>query len=158
MLFAGVTFWIGSWLLSPEQMKYRAQALLADRLSTGFSIEDIYWQWPSDILVKNLVIHPPHGSRYAELIRISHLEIGLEPIALLMGKTHIERIEISGSTMTLERDHLGELTILDVMRDAIAPIQGPALSATEDLVDTKSLSPPELIIKQIFLVILIVGE
>ncbi|MEE2883015.1 MAG: hypothetical protein VYD70_04755 [Planctomycetota bacterium] len=147
VLFAGVTFWIGSWVLSPEQMKYRAQALLAERLSTGFVIEDIQWRWPSRILVKNLVIHPPHGSRYAELLRISHLEVGLDPLALLLGKTHIERIEISGSTMTLERDHLGELTILDVMRDSIAPIQGPA--PAYDTGDTTALSPPELIISDL---------
>lgn len=149
LLFAGVTFWIGSWILSPEQMKYRAQTLLADRLSTGFSIEDIYWQWPSDILVKNLVIHPPHGSRYAELIRVSHLEIGLDPFALLLGNTQIDRIEISGSTMTLEKDHLGELTILDVMRDAVAPVQGPVPFRVDEIENTKSISPPELIISDL---------
>ncbi len=149
IIFAGVTFWIGSSLLSPEQMKYRAQALLADRLSTGFSIEDINWKWPSNIVVNNLVIHPPHGSRYAELVRVSHLEIGLNPFALLMGETHLERIEISGSTVTLERDHLGELTILDVMRDAIAPVQGPAPIASVDTEFNKSLTPPELIISDL---------
>ncbi|MGE4631424.1 MAG: AsmA family protein [Planctomycetota bacterium] len=149
VLFAGVAFWIGSWVLSPEQMTYRAQALLADRLSTGFAIDGVKWKWPAGIEVNNLVIHPPHGSRYNELIRIARLDIALNPWAILIGKTNIERVEISGSTMVLERDHLGNLTILDVLRDAIAPVQGPALPSDVESRKTTAMSPPELIISDL---------
>ena len=149
LAFVGVTFWIGSWILSPEQMTYRARTLLADRLSTGFAVDDVKWNWPASIEVNNLVIYPPHGSRYAELIRISHLDIDLNPWALILGKTHIEKVEISGSTMVLERDHLGDLTILDVMRDAIAPVQGPSLLPEDDTNRTAAIAPPELIISDL---------
>ncbi|MGE4618632.1 MAG: hypothetical protein AAEJ04_02345 [Planctomycetota bacterium] len=149
VLFAGVTFWIGSWVLSPEQMKYRATDLLVNRLATGFAIDDVQWTWPASIEIKDLVIHPPHESRYAELIRLSRLSLDLDPWSLLLGNPHIKRIEIAGSTLVLERDHLGELTLLDVLRDAVAPIQGPQLPETRESKQTAELSPPELVISDL---------
>ncbi|MEE2856504.1 MAG: AsmA family protein [Planctomycetota bacterium] len=146
LLITTVLFWVGTKVLSPEQMKYRAQALLADRLSTGFSLGDVNWRWPSHIEVSNLVIHSPPGSRYAELIRIPRLSIRLDPWSLVLGEVLLERVEITGSNLVLERDHLGDLTILDVLRDATAPIQGPQLPDTSLATSTPSLTPPELII------------
>ena len=51
--------------------------------------------------------------------------------------------------MVLERDHLGDLTILDVMRDAIAPVQGPSLLPEDDTNRTAAIAPPELIISDL---------
>ncbi|HIO65999.1 MAG TPA: AsmA family protein, partial [Planctomycetes bacterium] len=146
LLITTVLFWVGTKVMSPDQMKYRAQALLADRLSTGFSIGDVNWIWPSHIEVSNLVIHSPPGSRYAELIRIKRLNIGLDPWSLILGEVLLDRVEITGSNLVLERDHLGDLTILDVLRDATAPIQGPQLPDADPTSFNASLSPPELII------------
>ncbi|MDE0960840.1 MAG: hypothetical protein OSB09_08675 [Planctomycetota bacterium] len=145
-LIFSVGFWVVTQVLSPEQMKYRAQTMLGDRLTSGFSLGDVSWKWPAHIEVKNLVIHSPPGSRYAELVRIPELSIAFEPWSLITGVAQLSRIEITGSNLMLERDHLGDLTILDVLRDAFAPLQGPSLPSDPSAEKSTALTPPELII------------
>ncbi len=145
----GILFWVGTRVLSPEQMKYRAQAYLSDRLATGFSLGEIQWSWPARIDVQDLVIYSPPGSRYQELVSLPDLSISFNPWLLLGGEAQLTRMEIRGSRLVLERDHLGNLTILDVLRDAVAPIQGPALPGEEAPATTTSMTPPELIISNL---------
>ncbi|MDE0958367.1 MAG: AsmA family protein [Planctomycetota bacterium] len=145
-LIFSVGFWVVTQVLSPEQMKYRAQTLLGDHLTSGFSLGTVSWNWPARIEVKDLVIHSPPGSRYKELVRVPQLNISLEPWELISGDAQLSRIEITGSNIVLERDHLGDLTILDVLRDAFAPMQGPELPSISGQKNSTALTPPELVI------------
>jgi hypothetical protein len=86
-----VGFWVVTQVLSPEQMKYRAQTLLGDHLTSGFSLGTVSWNWPAHIEVKDLVIHSPPGSRYKELVRVPQLNISLSPWALIHGDAQLSR-------------------------------------------------------------------
>ena len=125
ILLAGVLFWVADKTLSPEQLQLRTQNFLQERLTTGFSVAKVEWQWPASILVEDLVIHSPVGSRLPELVRIGALNLDLSILSLFLGELKITRVESDNSSIVLERDNFGDLTLLTVIRGSTAPVQGP---------------------------------
>ena len=150
ILLAAVLFWVADKTLSPDQLQLRTKNFLQERLSTGFSIAKVEWQWPASILVEDLVIHSPDGSRLPELVRIGELNLDLSLLSLLMGELKIARVESDNSSIVLERDNFGDLTLLTVIRGSTAPVQGPL--TYEDSLELRSASlikPPELVIRNL---------
>lgn len=147
LCLAGVVFWVAERVLSPEQLYLRTQTLLEDRISTGFGIGNVQWQWPATILVNDLVIYSPAGSRFPELIRIGQLDLDLSLLGMVKGDFEIDRVELDGSTIVLERDDFGDLTLLSFFRSSTAPMQGPVTFEQSQITPTESaLNPPEFAI------------
>ena len=150
LCFAGVLFWVAERVLSPEQLYLRTQALLEDRITTGFGIDQVQWQWPATILVENLVVYSPAGSRFPELVRIGRLDLDLSLLSLLTGEFEIDRVELDGSTIVLERDDFGDLTLLSFFRSSTAPMQGPVtFEQSQITVEPSGIDPPEFAITRL---------
>jgi len=149
-IFIGVLFWVAERVLSPEQLYLRAQTFLQNSISTGFSVAKVEWQWPASILVEDLVIHSPSGSRLPELIRIGQLAVDLSILGLITGDLEVSRAEIDNSTIVLERDTFGDLTLLAVLRSSTAPLQGPlTYEESRTVVRDSVIKPPELVISNL---------
>lgn len=144
LCFVGVLFWVAEQVLSPEQLYLRTQTLLEDRITTGFGIEKVHWQWPATILVEDMVVYSPAGSRFPELIRIGKLDLDLSLLGLVTGNFEINRVELDGSSIVLERDDFGDLTLLSFFRNSTAPLQGPqTLEESQQVIKESALNPPE---------------
>ena len=147
LCLAGVVFWVAERVLSPEQLYLRTQTLLEDRITTGFGIGNVQWQWPASILVNDLVVYSPAGSRFPELIRIGQLDLDLSLLGMVKGDFEIDRVELDGSSIVLERDDFGDLTLLSFFRSSTAPMQGPLTFEQSQITPTESaLNPPEFAI------------
>lgn len=150
VLFAGVLFWVAERALSPEQLYLRTQSLLEERIATGFSLEKVQWQWPGSILLEDLVIYAPQGSRFPELLKIGQLDLDLSLLSLFAGQFKIERVELDGSTIVLERNDFGDLTLLSVVRSSTAPLQGPVtLEDSLKQAERTVIQPPEFVIRNL---------
>ena len=150
VMLVGVFFWVAERVLSPEQLYLRTTSLLEERISTGFSVAKVQWEWPSSVLVEDLVIHSPEGSRFAELLRIGLLDVDLSILGLLTGNFVISRVEVNKSTVVLERNNRGDLTLLNVVRESTSPVQGP-LTEEESILtsEKKAIEPPEFVIRNL---------
>ncbi|NCF55959.1 MAG: hypothetical protein GWP41_06795 [Planctomycetia bacterium] len=150
VMLVGVFFWVAERVLSPEQLYLRTTSLLEERISTGFSVAKVQWEWPSSVLVEDLVIHSPEGSRFAELLRIGSLDVDLSILGLLSGNFVISRVEVNKSTVVLERNNRGDLTLLNVVRESTSPVQGP-LTEEESILtsEKKVIEPPEFVIRNL---------
>lgn len=132
-------------MLSPEQLRLRATALLEERLDVEFHLNPVKYSFPGTVRFEGIVISSPSGSRFPSLLEVPLLRLDFAVLPLLMGNTILEKVEVDGARVFLERDGLGDLTLLKILREATLPATGSLTEPPSDVLSAPTLlSPPEV--------------
>jgi len=146
LLFSALAI-VGSYVLSPEQLRLRATALLQERLQVEFHLDPVKYSFPSTVIFEGIKISAPAGSRFTQLVDVPLIRLDFAVLPLLLGRTVLKKVEIDGARVYLERDDLGDLTLLKVLREATIPASGPMPEPQPEVISTPALlNPPEVII------------
>ena len=118
-LLAGALVGFNVWLvLHPDQVEAHVRRALDQTLSLPFEIGHVEYTLTEGLVVEDLVVASPPGSRYPHLAEIERARVRIRFLKALLGASPLEFIEIHSPTVYLEQDREGALTLVQMFAAA----------------------------------------